>query len=154
MEAQKHATAIDQENVGRLVQYHFNNAWRIGKLASVNTENIQVIPITGGDEKKMNCDDVRLVIHEAEKPKANKAKPAMPELPAKPKATKTKKPKKEHGRFNLTAAFKKARARMKDPARKKCKHGHGPWRLGRLVPCRFLRYISAPLGQRSVSLPP
>lgn len=124
MDTTKYATAINAGNVGRLIQYHLNGAWRIGTLASVNTENVQVTPIRGGHEQTVSRDDTRLVIREAEKPKANKVKTGMPQLPPKPKAAKKAKPKKEHGRFNLTAAFKKARARMKNPDRKRCKHGH------------------------------
>lgn len=130
MESKNYATEINEANVGRLIQYHANGAWRIGTLASVNTENVQVTPITGGHEQTVSRDDTRLVIREAEKPKANKAKPGMPELPpkpkakvAKPKVAKKAKPKTER-RFNLKAAFERARARMKDPNRKKCKHGH------------------------------
>lgn len=131
MESENYALAIDQENIGRVVQYHLNG-WRIGTLASVGTENVQVKPITGGLEKTIRRDDVRLVIREAEKPKANRPELGKPELPthskpakvSRPKAAKKAKAKMAHGRFNLRAAFEKARKHMKTPDRKKCKHGH------------------------------
>lgn len=126
MESKQYAEAIDEANIGRLVQYH-DNGWRIGTLDGFTEDSVRVKKITGGHVKFLKRDDVRLVIREAEKPKkqnvldtlgatlntqtsnAEQRKPkakksGKPEKVAKPKtkpAKKSKAPKTYDVHFNV-----------------------------------------------------
>ena len=98
METKEFATEINEANIGKVVQYH-DNGWRLGTLDGLTEDSIRVKKITGGNVKFMKRDDVRLVIREAEKPKATPATAEEPAKVAKPKAQKAaRKPAKKSGK--------------------------------------------------------
>src|SRR5258707_15353349 len=70
MESKNYAEAINQENIGKLVQYHFDGAWRVGTLDGFTEDSVRVKEITGGGVQTGRGDGTRLEVRQPQQSKA------------------------------------------------------------------------------------